>query len=278
LYRAGQLVLDTEGKYGPDIVADYVDGFMERNRDKPFFVYYPMMLVHNPFEPTPESADWQSGGRDNKHFPDMVAYMDKCVGRVIDKLDALGLRENTLVIVTGDNGTNVNIESPLPGRGIVRGGKGQTTDAGTHVAFVANWKGAIAPETTIDTRIDFTDVLPTIADATGATPPAGMDGQSLIPLLRGKTKTARGTAFVSYSRNGAKDAPFVCFVRDARWKLYADGRIFDVPNDYLEQHPADSAEASAARARLQPKLDAILKDAANIARTPVAAETATGDS
>ncbi|MDZ4860296.1 MAG: sulfatase-like hydrolase/transferase [Candidatus Hydrogenedentes bacterium] len=267
LYRDGQLVPGTEGKYGPDLMCDYVTEFIERNRERPFFVYYPMMLVHNPFDPTPESKDWETGGDDKKHFPDMVAYMDKCVGRVIDKLDALGLRENTLVIVTGDNGTNPDIESPLPGRGMVRGGKSKTTDAGTHVAFVANWKGAIAPETVIDTPIDFTDILPTFAEATSATPPPGMDGQSLLPILRGATKQARGWAFMSYSRNGAKRAPFLCSVRDQRWKLYSDGRLYEVPNDYLEEHPAEGPEASTARARLQPILNNILKDATNVART-----------
>jgi len=271
LYRDGKRVPDTEGKYGPDLVCDYVTEFIERNREQPFFVYYPMILVHNPFDPTPDSKAWADGGDDKAHFPDMVAYMDKCIGRVVDKLDALGLRENTLIIVTGDNGTNPDIESPLPGRGMVRGGKGKTTDAGTHVCFVANWKGVIAPGTVLDTPIDFTDVLPTLASASGATAPPGIDGQNLLPLLKGETKEARGWAFMSYSRNGASQAPYVCSVRDQRWKLYADGRLYDVPNDYLEKTPASGPDADAARARLQPILDNVLKGATNVARDVKAA-------
>jgi arylsulfatase A len=263
LFRNGELVPDTEGLYGPDLVTDFILDFIDRKQDEPFLVYYPMFLVHSPFDPTPLSPDWEVTDKDRgglAHFREMVSYMDKNVGRIVAKLDQLGLRENTLILVTGDNGTNKAITSPFPGRGQIQGGKGLLTDAGTRVAFVANWMGQIKAGTTVDSLVDFADVLPTIGDITGSTIPDGSDGQSFIPLLHGDTSKARSYNFISYSSGGPKDAPFRCFVRDTRWKLYADGRLYDVPNDWLEASPAKGPEADKARERLQPVLDRILKD------------------
>lgn len=264
IFRNEKLIPETDGKYGPDIVADHIIDFIGRKKDDPFLVYYPMILVHNPFDPTPDSPDWEKTDRKRagrEHFRDMVAYMDKTIGRIVARLDELGLRENTLLIVTGDNGTNTSITSPFPGRGEIKGGKGSMTDAGTRVAFVANWPGQIRPGTIVDSPIDFADVLPTVGEVTGSKIPAGSDGQSFLPLLRGDASKARGWIFMSYSRSGPANTPFKCFVRDAQWKLYADGSLYNVPNDWLEQAPATGREAVEARRRLQPILDRILKDA-----------------
>ena len=186
--------------------------------------------------------------------------MDKMVGKIVNKLDETGLRDNTLIIVTGDNGTNRELTSPFPSRGVIHGGKGTMQDAGNRVAFVANWPGTITPGTTVDAPIGFADVLPTIADVTGSTALAGTDGQSFLPLIRGDSSKARGWMFQSYSKGGPCRAPYRCFVRDTNWKLYADGSLFNVPNDWLEELPIAGPEGEAQRKRLQPILDGILKD------------------
>jgi len=258
LYRDGRLVENTEDKYGPDLAVDYINEFMERHRDEPFLVYYPMMLVHAPFEPTPDSADWETGGKDPEYFPDMVHYMDKCIGRVADKLDELGLRENTLILVTGDNGTGRDIESPLEGYGTIKGGKGSMIDAGTHVGFVANWPGHIDAGTIVDSPIDFADVLPTMADAAGIPIPEYADGQSLLPILGGDDREARGWIFMSYADEDVSPPTYRYFVRDQRWKLYDDGALYDVPNDRDEVNPVSGPETEAVRERLQAILDEIL--------------------
>ncbi|MFT5303272.1 MAG: arylsulfatase A, partial [Mariniblastus sp.] len=144
LFENGKLVPDTEGKYGPDLVSDFICEFIERKKDEPFFVYYPMILTHSPFVPTPDSVDWKLKDENREpieHFREMVNYMDKVIGKIVNKLDETGLRDNTLIIVTGDNGTNVKLTSPFPPRGQIRGGKGTMQDAGNRVAFVANWRG-----------------------------------------------------------------------------------------------------------------------------------------
>jgi len=264
LFQNGQLVRDTNGKYGPDLAADFLCDFIDRSKDKPFLVYYPMLLTHSPFVATPDSQDWESGARTRKpleYFREMVSYMDKMIGRLVKKLDDTGLREDTLIIVTGDNGTNRDLTSPFPSRGSIRGGKGSMQDAGNRVAFVANWPGTIAPGTVVDSPIGFADVLPTVAEVTGATLPKEYDGQSLLPLMKGDSSSARGWMFQSYSKGGSGKAPFRCFVRDANWKLYADGSLYNVPNDWLEHSPLATAESEAHRNRLQPILDKVLEDA-----------------
>lgn len=258
LFLDGKVIPNTEGKYGPDIVTDKICDFIDKNKEQPFLVYYPMILVHNPFVPTPKSDDWGQDKQNKKYFPDMVKAMDDCIGRIVKKVDDSGLREDTLIIVTGDNGTNKAITSPLPGRGNIKGGKGMMTDAGTRVAFIANWKGQIKPKTVIDSPIDLADVLPTIAEVTKTKAPKNIDGQSLWPMLQGDDSKARGWVFISYSRSGT---PFRCFVRDERWKLYGNGKLYDVPNDWLEKTPATGAEADKARQRLQPILEKIMKQA-----------------
>ena len=263
LFENGVLLEDMQGKYGPDIVSDFLCDFMERNVEKPFLVYYPMILVHNPFDPTPDSRDWEKRDRDRQpldHFREMVHYMDKVIGKVVDKLEELGLREQTLVLITGDNGTNRSLTSPFPGRGFIRGGKGTMQDAGNRVAFVANWPGVIEPETVVDSPIALSDVLPTIADVTDSEMPEGIDGETMLPLLMGDTKSARGWIFQSYSKDGPGKAPYRCFVRDDQWKLYADGSLFHVPSDWLEEAPITDEKGRAARSRLQPVLDRILQE------------------
>jgi len=103
---------DNANKYGPDLLCDFVCEFIDRNQKSPFFVYYPMVLVHDPFVPTPDTIGDASRGHERnsakglkrlqrkKNFVAMVNYMDKLVGRVVDKLDSVGQLENTIVIFT----------------------------------------------------------------------------------------------------------------------------------------------------------------------------------
>ena len=97
-------------QYGPDIVSDYAIDFIKKNKDNPFFIYYPMLLVHDPFVPTPDSPEWQSpetrSVKNNRFFIDMVAYMDKIIGKIVDELENQGVADNTLLLFVGDNGTN----------------------------------------------------------------------------------------------------------------------------------------------------------------------------
>ena len=260
MIRNGAPVEDFNGKYGPDISCDYALDFIERHKAEPFFLYFPMALVHDPFVPTPDSEDWSKENHKNntKYFADMVAYMDKIVGRIVDKLDALGLRDNTLLIFTGDNGTHKSIKSKMP-YGFIQGDKGETTDAGTHVPLIANWPGVVPAGRVCGDLVDFSDFVPTFAEAIGTKIPANMkvDGRSFLPQLRGKKGNPREWIFCHYDPRWGK-RPRRRFVRDKRWKLYAKGDLYDITADVLEQNPNPvGREAAEAQERLQAVLDSI---------------------
>jgi len=267
----GKLHKEMTAKYGPDVFADHACAFIEKNKDRPFFLYYPMVLTHSPFPPTPDSGVTPptperagkngKGGSDKKYFVDMVAYTDKMVGRIVKKLDALGLRENTLILFTGDNGSPRNITTKMH-NGQIRGGKGNTNDAGTRVALVANWSGAIPAGRVCEDLVDFSDFMPTLAEVGGGKPPAGvtLDGRSFLPQLRGQTGNPREWVLCHYDPKWGK-WKFSRSARDKRYRLYHDGRLFDTVQDVLEKKPIPagqgSAEAEAARRKLQKVLDTI---------------------
>ena len=257
---------DLEGRYGPDVFLEYIENYIERNKTQPFFLYYPMALTHGPQVPTPDSAETGSGIKANrKYFADMVAYMDKIIGRIVEETEAAGIAEDTLLLFTGDNGTAGSIVSKLGDREI-KGGKGKTTDAGTHVPLIAYWKGVILEGNVCEDLVDFSDILPTIVETAGAALPGGsvVDGRSFLPQLRGKKGNPREWIFCFYDKKkGAKKktSSATRLVRDNQWKLYNDGRLFDVIADPLEEHaiePGSSVdEVEEIRKQFQTVLDSM---------------------
>lgn len=98
----------TEKDYGPDMVNEYAVDFIKRERDKPFFLYYPMILPHSPWTPTPDSKGGAKSGEkicEVQYFKDNIEYIDVLVGRVVQALEEAGVRENTIIMFTGDNGS-----------------------------------------------------------------------------------------------------------------------------------------------------------------------------
>ena len=172
--------------YGPDIFADFAIDFATRHKDKPFLIYYPMTLTHSPYYTTPDTtkspADRFKHRRAN--FKANVEYMDKLVGRIVAAIDKLGIRDRTIVLFTGDNGTGGS-------------GKGQPTELGARVPMIANCPGMVKARPPSDELVDTSDVLPTLADFAGAAVPKDrpIDGRSFAPYLRGKTETTREWIF-----------------------------------------------------------------------------------
>ena len=118
----GEVLETGPDDYGPDIFAEYILDFIDRSGKNPFFIYYPMVLVHDPFVPTPDSEDWGDPSdryrQDTTYFAHMMAYTDKIIGRILEKLEAGGIRDQTLVIFTGDNGTSTRIISQTERRSV----------------------------------------------------------------------------------------------------------------------------------------------------------------
>ena len=222
------------GEYGPQVCTDFVCDFIDRNKEKPFLVYYPMILTHCPFDPTPDSTDWDpkrlgsttyKGDRNDpqRHFRDMVAYADKVVGQIVAQLEKSGVRENTLLIFTGDNGTDKPIVTSWNGTKVA-GGKGTMTDAGTRVPLIASWPAGIKqPERVVDDLVEFCDLMPTLCEVTGADLPPNYpgDGSSIVPVLQDNASARKKDwIYIWYSRSGHSDQGQV-MVRNKQYSLLA---------------------------------------------------------
>jgi len=248
IWQNGTVRDDVRDRYGPDVYCDYLIDFITRNKDVPFFAYYAMTLCHsvsNDFdEPVPLGPD----GR-YQSYKELVEQMDDMVGRVVAALDRLGLREKTLIVFTTDNGTmkrhivdavdgKLVIEKVVSqvGDRLVPGEKGELTDGGTRVPLIVSWKGVTPAGKVVDDLIDFSDFLPTFGDVSGADPPEGvpLDGQSFGPQIRGHAGPSRG--WVHSEHKGQH------WVRTQRWKLYDDGRFFDMEKDPAEKHSLEPTE------------------------------------
>ena len=217
----------TSGEYGPQVCTDFICDFIEENKRKPFLVYYPMILTHCPFDPTPDSTDWDSkrlgsttykGDQNDpqRHFVDMVAFADKAIGQIVAQLEKSGVRDNTLILFTGDNGTDKPIVTPWNGTKVV-GGKGSMTDTGTRVPLIINWpEGIKKPGRVVDDLVEFTDMFPTLCEVTGAKLPKNhpTDGASIVPVIQNKAE-ARTKDWVYIWYRGR------VLVRDKKYSLVA---------------------------------------------------------
>jgi arylsulfatase A-like enzyme len=261
----GGVLKGAENKYGPDVLNDFVLDFVRRHRDGPFFVYYPTPLIHGPILSTPDSAVQQKAKKGaakslaaagkagpGSLYADNIAYLDKLIGKLMAELDALKLRERTLIVFTGDNGS-VPIGT-LHGR-TVDGKKANLTEGGSRVPLIANWPGTTPAGAVRADLVDFSDFLPTFVELAGGRLPAErtIDGRSFAPQLRGEPGRPREWCYVQLSENR--------YIRSDRWKLTGRGELFDMRDAPFRQIavPADTAdaEAKAARATLQAALDTL---------------------
>ena len=264
LNKNGQMVPVTDTSYGPDMQNEFVVDFIKRHRDGPFFVYYPTPLVHGPILATPDSKEGAKsktegkrkgkGKGDSTLYADNIAYLDKIVGKLIAALDEMNLREKTLIVFTGDNGTARfgADRSVINGRKI-NGQKGSVLEGGSRVPLIASWKGTMPAGKVLNDLVDFSDFFATFAELGGAKMPEGVtfDSRSFAPQLRGEKGTPRDWVFVQL---GPK-----WYVREQGFKLTQNGELFDMSDaPFVEKPvPVDSAsdDAKAARARLQAVLD-----------------------
>ena len=266
-----ETVEDNADKYGPDLLCDFLCDFMERNRSKPFFIYYPMVLVHNPFVKTPDTIGddprTQAANKAPKNkkeqkenFVAMVEYMDKIVGRLVTKVQLIGQEENTIILFTADNGTNRGITSRWNGQEI-KGGKGGMKDMGTHVPLVASWPGRSPRTVVVDDLVDFTDMYPSFADAAGLSLGESdpIDGRSFLPQLLGQGGHPRDFVFLHYQPYW--NAQPGQFARTQQYKLYRDGGFFDVPEDFEELNDLHTGSLSGSAVKAKQMLTSVLNQA-----------------
>ncbi|MBI1372349.1 MAG: sulfatase-like hydrolase/transferase [Phycisphaera sp.] len=189
--------------YGdPDVAEQLTDRavqFIEDNKDKPFFLYLPHWDVHAPHRARKDVVAKYQAKLDkipaaerrnfNPTYAAMIEAVDKSVGRVVAKVDELGLTNNTLIIFSSDNGGLPQVSQLDP----LRGQKGSLFEGGVRVPMCMRWPGVIQPGSTCDTPVTSVDFLPTFAALTGAKLPTTqpVDGTDISPLMRGQTLPER---------------------------------------------------------------------------------------
>lgn len=266
IYQNGSVRADTAGTYGPDLYVDFLSDFMEDSgrNNQPFFAFYSMALAHDVTDDLPVQVPYVPGRDRWMNYGEMIESMDAMVGRLVNRLDELGLRENTIVFFTGDNGTAVRTKQRhLSDRDYenevvysirsgqrVSGGKGRLTNSGTNVPLIVNWPSRIRPAVHTESLVDFSDWLPTLAEIADTEPTTDIDGVSFAAELFGRQPHRFRSFAFSERKNGS------AWVRSKRYKLYNDGRFFDIPADLMEQHPITQVTKSTAaeRQRLQEAL------------------------
>lgn len=177
-----------KGAYGPDIFTEFLIDFMSKHaaEEQPLFMYYPMVLTHTPFVTTPAQPDIAIDDKLGRHKA-MVAYTDTLIGRLINALELYGMRQNTLVIFTTDNGTARGITGSLNGKQI-KGAKAMINEPGACQPFIVSSPGIVPEGVTTDALTDFTDILPTFLEIASASPPESwtFDGHSIAGVFIGE--------------------------------------------------------------------------------------------
>ena len=260
IYENGKPRQEPDDQYGPDIFCKFITDFIERNQDSLFLAYYSMCPAHEISNDLPIPPPTGPDGR-YQSYRELVDTMDTLIGRVVKTLEDLNLHEKTLILFTGDNGTppafitryengeyiKEPVHSIVKGE-LVIGGKGQLTDAGTHVPLIANWPGTTPAGWICSDLVDFSDFLPTFADLADMALPkdSTIDGVSFLPQIMGeKNDNPRTWSYCQHDGHA--------WVRNQRFKLYRDGRFYDLVQDPLEQSPIqpDTPESKKAAADLE---------------------------
>ncbi|MFO1021280.1 MAG: sulfatase [Planctomycetales bacterium] len=253
-----------QGTYLADYLTDRAVDFIQRHKDKPFFLYLPHFGVHTPYQAKPDYiARWKQKPPAGTHFDPVYAAMiqsvDESVGKILATLDQLKLADNTVVIFSSDNGGVGGYQSteppgpkPVPtDNAPLKGGKGTLYEGGLRVPFIVRWPGVTPPEATCDTPVAHIDIYPTLIDIAHAARPnnAILDGVSFLPLLRDPHATLNRPAiywhFPGYlesyvSKTGWRTTP-VGAIHAGDWKLlqfFEDNHVelYNLTDDIGEKH------------------------------------------
>jgi len=217
-----------DGEYMPDLMHDHMINFLDQHKKDPFYLYYSLSHVHGEIVATP---DTKPGTTDYKElYNDNIAYMDKLVGKLLHALDSLKLRENTLIVFMGDNGTagQAAVIGRVNGQKL-SGKKGTMQECGSLVPMIVNWPGMIKKPGISNSLIDAADFIPTFAELAGAPLPTNnvLDGVSFAYQLKGGKGTPREWIFTGLGKDW--------YVRSANWKLMRSGDLYDMRKAPFEE-------------------------------------------
>lgn len=260
-------------QFAQDLLTERALQFLDRNADRPFFLYLAYTMPHADSElardtgdgyPVPDYGPYASRGwpPPQKGYAAAIHALDRDVGRVLERLRQLGIESNTLVLFTSDNGpASVRGHSPdfFRSAGPFRGYKGQLYEGGIRVPALARWPGHIPAGRGCDDVWHFADFLPTVAQLVGIEVPHAVDGVSFGPLLEGR-KRAREPGYLYWEAHGGTG--FSQAARMGRWKavrhksLEAPIELYD-----LEADPAESRNLADREPQARRRLEEILRAA-----------------
>lgn len=262
-----------QGEYLSDRLTEEALGFIRQDRQGPFFLYLPYYAVHTPIQPKDsleqkylekESLDCQS----HAAYAAMIDNLDRCIGLLMEELNQRGLRENTLLIFTSDNGgiREISCQDPL------RAGKGSYYEGGIRVPLVFSWPGKIESGSRVEEPVINLDFYPTLMEFTAREVPGNLDGLSLLPILTGQGELPERALFFHFpvylqayraGYDGGRDPLFRTrpgsVVRKGEWKLhyyYEDGgvELYDLTSD-----PGETENLASVHPGIKEELLALLK-------------------
>ena len=269
-------------RYGPDVQCDFItDAIADAGKsEEPLFAYLALDLCHRPFMPTadhpdapapgePIPHDWLGAVGSAEHFPAMVGYVDKVVGRIREAIDAAGLAENTIVVFTADNGTD-NVHEAKTVRSQYRdrampGGKYFPTELGLNVPLLAAGPGVQSGSRT-EALIDFTDIGATLIAIAGAESLPQSDGVDLRPVWSGEAVASKPYvwSFGNYERSSRKykdprkhQEKLFDVIRGPRHKWVGRGQLYDLDRDWFEESPLKPADSRTIRGKLKSQNETI---------------------
>ncbi len=273
-----------DGKIGTEYTQDIFEkeaiAFIDANKEKPFFLYLPFTVPHVAVQVPEDSLEEYKGklGDDPAYdgkkgylphpaphagYAAMVTRMDRSIGRIMDKLKALGLDKDTLVIFTSDNGPTHNVGGAdstfFNSAGALRGLKGSLYEGGIRVPTIAYWPGRIKAGTTSAEQLYFPDILPTLCDVTGAVPPKNIDGISFWPTLSGQDNQVHHPflywEFFGYGGQQAVIAGNWKAIRQNLGKGVIKTELYDLAKDGSE-----TTDVAAEHPEVLAKLEKIMKE------------------
>jgi arylsulfatase len=287
-------------QYAPDLMIEEALSFIDQNAESPFFLYYASPIPHVPLQAPKKWVDFYrekwgdekpydgSAGYFPARYPHatyaaMISYLDDQLGQIMAKLDQLGLRENTLVLFTSDNGPTYNggsdspfFDSARPFKSEYGWAKGFVHEGGIRVPMIASWPGRIAPGAKTDALFGFYDVLPSLCELTGAPFPQKTDGISFLPALLGDT-ASRGHEYLvwDYPEYGGQQA-----VRMGPWKgIRKDiekGNL-EIELFNLETDPREQANVANQNPGVVGKIEEIMRKEHVVSPVPLFRMKALGD-
>ena len=249
--------------YGPEIVSDYIVDFINEHSNSPFFIYYPMMLVHDPFLPTPNSKDWENeqnrlNSNNPEYFPEMVSYMDSTVGKIINALKNNNIDDNTIIIFLGDNGTDRKVFTKN-NNVLVKGSKGLTNKYGTNVPLIISWSKLKKIKNEQTPLVDLIDFYSTFEDLLNVEKKTS-NGVSLLPLLLGENFDERKYITTYYNPMwGSLYKNRAVYIQNKKYKLYKSGSFYNYQLDPEEMYPLSLKSLDESIMYLHTEMDSILK-------------------